>query len=133
MREIRRAIVHCSYTPPSMDIGVSEIRAWHMARGWLDVGYHYVIRRNGVKEQGRRIAMVGAHAKGHNDDSIGICLVGGSSEANEPDCNFTLKQYRQLNRLRKGLEATYGPLEWIGHRDVDNRACPTFDVGAFFG
>lgn len=53
MRIIDTIIVHCSATKPSMDIGVEAIRQWHMNKGWSDIGYHYVIRRNGVVELGR--------------------------------------------------------------------------------
>ena len=85
MRQIDHIIVHCSYTPPSMDIGAETIREWHTlpkpkGRGWSDIGYHWVIRRNGTVEAGRSEERAGAHAKGYNQDSIGICLIGGKSE-----------------------------------------------------
>jgi len=84
MRIIDTVIVHCSATKPSMDIGVDVIRQWHMNKGWSDIGYHYVIRRNGAVELGRDLDKdgdvdeeIGAHAYGHNATSIGICLIGG--------------------------------------------------------
>ena len=80
MRDINQIIVHCSATPPSMIVGADDIRKWHKARGWSDIGYHYVIKRNGVTEKGRDITRVGAHAKGHNEDSLGVVLIGGIDE-----------------------------------------------------
>lgn len=135
MRAIKRIIVHCSYTPPSMDIGADEIRTWHVRdNGWRDIGYHFVIRRNGLVETGRPESEVGAHAKGHNHDSLGICLVGGKAQGkDEADANFTCSQYIALRSTALYLQARYGPLSILGHRDVaPDRACPGFDVSSFF-
>ena len=63
MRQITEIIIHCSYTPASMDTSVDEIRQWHKARGWRDIGYHYVIRRSGHVDLGRPISLAGAHAR----------------------------------------------------------------------
>ena len=87
MREINTFIIHCSDTYPDMDIGVEEIRRWHKERGWSDIGYHYVIRRNGKIEEGRNDGIVGAHAKGMNENSLGICMVGGKSKLDSFDLN----------------------------------------------
>jgi N-acetyl-anhydromuramyl-L-alanine amidase AmpD len=129
-RDISRIIVHCSYTPPSMDIGADTIRAWHVEeRGWSDIGYHYVVRRNGEIEDGRPVERMGAHARGNNSDSIGICLVGGMAEDGGDDCNFTRWQWEALSVLVDSLDEEYGHLEVIGHRDVDDsKTCPTFDA-----
>ena len=68
-------IIHCAATKPSMDIGYQEIRKWHVEdNGWDDVGYHFIIRRNGKYEKGRPEGYSGAHAPSHNSRSIGICL-----------------------------------------------------------
>lgn len=105
MRTIDSIIIHCAYTPPGMDIGATEIRRWHVEeRGWKDIGYHYVVRRDGDVEPGRDldgdgdvVEEVGAHAAGHNAHSIGICLVGGRAEDDQaPDCNFTPAQWSSL-------------------------------------
>jgi len=76
MRKITSIIVHCSDSPDSMDVGVTEINQWHLQQGWSGIGYHYVIRRNGDIEKGRADAEVGAHAMGNNHDSIGVCWIG---------------------------------------------------------
>jgi len=133
MRNIRRIIVHCSATKPSMDIGADLIRQWHKLRGFSDVGYHYIIRRNGAIETGRDHETAGAHAKGHNHDSLGICLVGGvKSPWKKPDANFTFIQYFQLVDLVQRLKARYHIQDSaiMGHRDLPGvtKACPCFDV-----
>ena len=72
-----------------MDIGVKEIRKWHVDENkWSDIGYHDVIRRNGAIETGRPLEKPGAHAKGHNQNAIGICLVGGKADDGGPEFNF---------------------------------------------
>ena len=65
MRKINLIVIHCSDTYARMDIGVNEIRQWHLQRGFNDIGYHYVIRRDGAIEQGRPIEKPGAHAAGY--------------------------------------------------------------------
>ena len=133
MRQINKIIIHCAATPPIMDIGVSEIRDWHVnGNGWSDVGYHYVIRRSGMVEEGRPVDKSGAHARGHNADSIGICLVGGVDADQNPIANFTRPQWAALSTLVDGLVEAYWPVEVIGHHDVDpHKECPCFDVKAW--
>lgn len=134
MRDITKIIVHCAATKPSMNIGAEEIRQWHIERDWIDIGYHYVIRRDGEIEKGRDVMQAGAHAKGHNFSSIGVCLIGGINEDHEPDDNYTLKQYNSLIQLVKFLEMTFNTSELLGHRDLDGvtKACPCFDVRAWY-
>ena len=99
MRKINWLVIHTAATRPSMDIGVKEIRQWHKAKGWSDIGYHYVIRRDGRVEKGRPESRVGAHVAGYNRDSIGICLVGGVSENLVPENNYTEAQWKALEEL----------------------------------
>ena len=132
MRAVNRLIVHCSATRPTQDIGVLEIGRWHAEREFNEIGYHFVIRRDGTLEEGRPVSIQGAHTLGHNVDSIGICMVGGVNEAGDPDANFTFKQWAELNSLLQRLSQEY-PIDSIsGHRDYSNKACPCFDVKAFF-
>lgn len=133
MREIREIIIHCSATHPGMDIGAAEIREWHTAKGWKDIGYHYVIRRNGVIEKGRDIEQVGAHVEGHNQHSIGICMVGGVNRANQPDANFTWRQWTTLHELVSFLKEEHPEATVTGHRAyTTKKACPSFDVVAWW-
>ena len=85
MREINRIILHCSATPEGEHISTETIRDWHVnKRGWSDIGYHFVVLLDGTIEAGRPLDRVGAHTKGHNEDSIGICIVGGVDADNNP-------------------------------------------------
>lgn len=129
--KVAHLIVHCAATPPSMDIGKAEITTWHLKRGFFDIGYHYVIRRDGRIEKGRPDDQPGAHAVKFNGKSIGICLVGGVKEADKktPEFNFTELQMATLRTLLRQLQRQFPNAEIIGHRDVDKgKACPSFDV-----
>lgn len=130
MREIKRVIIHCSDTHAHQDIGVKEIREWHTAgRGWSDIGYHYVINRQGEVEGGRPVGIPGAHTLNHNQDSIGICLVGG-----KPMFNFSKKQIDKLVELVWMLVLQYNLKisDVHGHNEYSNKTCPVFDVREFF-
>lgn len=140
MRVINQIIIHCAATKPSMDIGTADIRRWHVdGNGWSDIGYHYVVRRDGRVEKGRDLDRdgnvdeeVGAHARGFNANSIGICMVGGMAEDGGDDCNFTEAQWQSLRQLVQGLLVKYPEADVIGHRDVDpHKTCPTFDAKAW--
>ncbi len=130
--DIHWLVVHCAATPPAMDIGIVEIRQWHMQRGFSDVGYHYVIRRDGTIETGRPHTRPGAHARGYNRNSLGICLVGGVKQGSvgTAEANFTPAQYLTLQTLLDDLSTQYPDAEILGHRDLPgvSKACPSFDV-----
>ena len=128
-------IIHCADTKPSMDIGTDEINRWHRQRGFLKCGYHFVIRRDGVlesEEDGcRSIQASGAHAKGYNHKSIGVCLVGGMhEETNEPEDNFTDAQMETLQDLLSYLAVAYPDAKVIGHCEVSEKTCPNFNLKA---
>lgn len=132
-RYIDTLIIHCADTPPTMDIGVDEIRKWHVEdNGWKDVGYHYIIRRNGIIEIGRDINVIGSHCSGYNTNSIGICLVGGRKGKNKEEL-FTEEQYDSLESLIINLKALISlKIKIKGHRDFNsNKTCPNFDVADF--
>jgi N-acetylmuramoyl-L-alanine amidase len=113
-----------------MNWGVREVDECHRREGYLSCGYHYVIRRDGTVEPGRYRDDVGAHARGYNDRSVGICLIGGVTEKNvdKPENNFTEEQFTALKKLVADLLTVYPGCEVIGHRDVANKACPSFDA-----
>lgn len=132
-------VVHCAATKPTMDIGRKEIQMWHVQQGWLAIGYHFVIRRDGTIEEGRPHDVVGSHVKARNSDSVGICLVGGIDSSGKPDDNFTDHQKAALQTLLwrmtsgKDFEGAYQDLPVVGHRDLDpGKACPSFDVKAWW-
>ena len=131
-RKIKGIIIHCSATKPSMDIGVDEITDWHVkGNKWSDIGYHYVIRRDGSLEHGRDIDTDGAHCKGHNKNTIGICMVGGVNDKGTPQDNFTPNQFYALDELVTNLVfRSYVDVDCYikGHNEFSNKACPSFDV-----
>lgn len=127
MRKINKIILHCSDTPTGRDVRAKDIRRWHVVeQGWADIGYHYVICRDGTIEPGRAESVIGAHAYGHNSDSIGICMVGGTG-----GCDFTRLQWKALDLLVSQLEKRYPGAEVIGHNDVSSKECPSFDAKAW--
>ena len=131
MRHIDTIIVHCSATPENRNVLTEIIRDWHILdRGWSDIGYHYVIELDGTIEEGRPIERVGAHAKGHNRGSVGICYVGGvDSQMNAKDTR-TPQQKESLEMIIKDLICEHPIKTIIGHCDVSNKACPSFDAKA---
>ena len=122
-------VVHCSATKPSMDIGLREIKRWHVDdNGWRDVGYHYIIRRNGEVELGRSNRDTGAHAAGYNHKSVSLCMVGGMAEDNSAENNFTAQQWTALLDLVKQIKVDYPEANVIGHNEISKKECPSFDV-----
>ena len=114
--------IHCSATPTDMDIGVAEIDRWHKERGWIGCGYHRIIRRDGTVEDGRDIDAMGAHVRGFNQTSVGVCLIGTDT--------FTDEQFESLANLIADLLAKYPSASLRGHRDFPGvkKECPGFDV-----
>ena len=114
MRQINKHIIHCS---DSTFGNVMEIRRWHLARGFDDVGYHFVIIRNGEIEVGRQLCTVGAHCRGYNIDSIGTCLIGVD--------NFNQVQLDTLTKLHNGLLELFPNIKAYGHREFNkHKTCP---------
>lgn len=114
-------IIHCSATSPEQNVTAADIKRWHLDRGWRDIGYHWVIERDGTLVKGRTGS--GAHCRGQNHQ-IGVCLIGGVDENNKPECNFTLKQWVTLDNLIKDLR----PDSVNGHNQYSNKACPSFNA-----
>lgn len=124
-------VVHCSASPASdVHVNAKEIDRWHRKKGWLKIGYHFVITREAVLEKGRDLGAAGAHVAGHNHESIGICLVGGLAEDRKtPQDNFTEDQYTTLRALLCELRDLYPRAKIIGHWELDpKKACPVFDI-----
>jgi N-acetylmuramoyl-L-alanine amidase len=129
MRKINRIILHCSATPEGRDVSVATINSWHLKRGWKEIGYHYVILLDGTVENGRDVKKVGAHTSGHNQDSIGVCYVGGMDAGNKK-AKDTLNQAQEVAmvNLIKALREEHGPLTLHGHNEYAAKACPSFIV-----
>lgn len=123
-RKIDLIVVHCSASPDYMDIGVKQIKDWHLQRGFSDVGYHYVIRRNGEVEKGRPDSVAGAHAKGVNSKSIGICWVGTTNPSPEQEKSLI----GLINWLRGKYNVTIENVK--GHREAvkTDKTCPNLNM-----
>ena len=128
MRQITEIIIHCSATPIGKNYTVEDIDKWHKAKGWKGIGYHYVIYLDGSVHKGRPEEEIGAHCKGHNSNSIGICYIGGLDEFGEPEDTRTDKQKEALIVLLKALKAKYPDATIHGHREFAAKACPCFDA-----
>lgn len=128
-RTIKEIIVHCTATPEGKDFTVADIRKMHKMQGWSDIGYHYLIYRNGTVMPGRDVDIIGAHCQGHNAHSIGVCYVGGvAQDGKTPKDTRTLQQRAALLKLLEELRTIYPSAKIYGHRDFANKDCPSFDA-----
>jgi N-acetylmuramoyl-L-alanine amidase len=128
-RRINEIIVHCSATREGRDYTVADITKWHKQRGFNDIGYHYVIYRDGSLHNGRDVNLVGAHCTNHNAHSIGVCYIGGcKTDGTSPKDTRTDAQKAALLSLLKDLRKKYPFAKIHGHRDFANKACPSFDA-----
>ena len=128
--------VHCAATRPDwmkdepLSAKVAEIKRWHLARGFNDIGYHWIIDRDGAIVKGRDESTPGAHVEGHNTGSIGVSLIGGhgSNESDPFDKHFTSDQALALRNLINEIKHRT-PIKHIrGHNEVSAKACPGFNV-----
>ena len=119
---IKFLVIHCSDTPDQEDIGASDIHKMHLGFGWDGIGYHKVIKRNGLIENGRPEFWIGAHVKGKNDVSLGVCLIGRNK--------FTEKQFFSLENVLRSWRKSYPKTEILGHCDmiITKKTCPNFNV-----
>ena len=142
MRELNEIIIHCTATRPdwwasrSTKAKVNEIRRWHVEdRGWSDIGYHYLIDRDGTVMEGRPLEKTGAHTKGRNKGSVGISLFGGFGGAADDQFldNFTEDQERALSDLISQLRRDYPSITTVsGHSQYAAKACPCWSVPAWY-
>lgn len=141
MRPLHEIIIHCTDTRPNWWADrtsaekVAEVRRWHVEdRGWSDIGYHFLIDRDGTVVEGRPLERVGAHTKGKNTGTIGISLFGGHGGAANDDFldNFTEDQERSLRTIIRKLQDDYPSITSVsGHNQWAAKACPTFSVPAW--
>ena len=120
---LRYIVVHCSDTPDDEQIYAQDIHKMHLGFGWDGIGYHKVICRDGKIQNGRPEYWVGAHVKGHNETSLGVCLIGRAA--------FTEAQFVSLKSLLLEWAKRYPRAKICGHADFDytSKTCPNFDVG----
>ena len=117
---INKIVIHCSASPNGRENTAEDIHRWHKEKGWDGIGYHYVIERKGKLVNGRPEYWQGAHASGHNKNSLGICLIGTDK--------FTIEQWSILENLVRKLLIKYPQSKIIGHNEVSDKTCPGFDV-----
>ena len=127
-------VMHCSDSAFGNRDLIDE---WHKERGWSMVGYHFVIlngvvrsravytsKFDGKVEVGRELMSIGAHVKGYNNRSIGICLIGKDK--------FTDKQFIAAKALILDIQVQFNDLRIVGHCELDsNKTCPVFDMNNF--
>lgn len=137
MRAINLIIFHCSDSDRPNHDDISVIAQWHSERGWVgpdkingtqdDVGYHYFIKKNGAYQKGRPDDAIGAHCKGYNANSIGICLSGKN--------DFTDAQFLMAAKLAKELMSKYNLkiTDILGHNELEKtKTCPNFKLEEIF-
>lgn len=138
MRRIDEIIVHCSATrsgwreEQSTAEKVAEIKRWHVEEnGWSDIGYHAIIDRDGTVADGRDFGTAGAHCRGRNKHSLGVCLIGGhgSNENDAFEDHYTPEQNRALRRWIELRQLETPGLTVSGHNEHAAKACPGFNVG----
>lgn len=133
-RNIDEIIIHYTATPEGEEFSNAQIKASHLARGFSDIGYHWVIGLNGEVRKGRDESIAGAHCKWHNTRSIGICYVGGcpprSVEGwkNIGKDTRTPAQKAALIKLIKEVKSRYPKATVHGHNEFANKPCPGFNA-----
>lgn len=133
MRTINRIIIHCSATPEGKDYTVDTIRKWHKQKGYSDIGYHYVIYRDGSIMKGRPLEKIGAHTVGYNTGSIGICYIGGlAKDCKTPKDTRTKEQKESLLKLVHSLKEQFPNATIHGHNEFAAKACPSFNVQEWY-
>lgn len=130
MRAINEIIVHCTATPEGREVSAETIRGWHRARGWSDIGYHWIVHLDGSISRGRPESQVGAHVANRNAKTIGVVYVGGvAKDGKTPKDTRTTEQKEALMALCREIIARHpSVLKVSGHREYAAKACPSFDV-----
>ena len=126
LANINRIILHCTDTPDTMSVDINLVKEWHLKRGFSDVGYHYLIRKNGDIEYGRSLTTVGAHTLGQNLNSIGIAYEGGWKEIDDRTCEQKDALGYVINSLKRVLPSK---IDIHGHNEYSSeKACPNFNA-----
>lgn len=132
MRKINKIILHCTATPEGKDFTVEQIRQWHLARGFNDIGYHFIVDRLGRVHNGRPVEIAGAHCIGQNADSIGICYIGGcTADGKKPKDTRTHAQCEALHNLVASIQQQFPGASVHCHNEFANKACPSFKICDF--
>ena len=130
MKDVRFIVVHCTDTRVGQKVTMKDIRDWHLARNFADIGYHWVIDQQGRILKGRDEQLAGAHVRHYNQHAIGVCYIGGKNDQGQRADTRTPQQKAALWFLLKELKAHYPQAKITGHRDFPNvsKLCPCFDA-----
>lgn len=153
MKTIDSIIIHCSATRAGQDLRAKDIDRMHRQRGFVQIGYNFVIDLDGTVENGRPLSIDGAHCntkgfskESYNKHSVGVCYIGGLDANGKPADTRTEAQKNSLRDLIAKLCKEYSIIELLGHRDTSPdlngngevepteyiKACPCFDVRSEF-
>ena len=144
MRKIDMIVVHCTASRENQELKPLDLVKMHRQRGFYTCGYHYYITRDGEIHTMRPVRDVGAHARGHNGQSIGVAYEGGLDQEGKPADTRTDRQKRSLRILLRVLMTDYPITQVVGHRDLSedlngdgivtpdewSKMCPCFDAKA---
>lgn len=128
---IHTIVIHYSATYPDAPVTRDTVDKWHRDRGFREIGYNWFIRRDGTLEEGRPEGTLGAHVRGHNDRTIGICFAGGLERETGPDVgvwNPTPEQEATMVQLIHDIQRRW-PMakKVVGHRNLVATQCPGRD------
>ena len=127
-KETNYIVIHSTQTKPNADISIRNVDEWHRKRGLLKVGYHFFIKRDGIIEVGRNPNEIGAHIKEQDSTSISVCIAGGLNTRGVVAPDYVKEQIESLFVLIRTLKYMYSNAKVVGHRDLCETECPSFDV-----
>jgi N-acetylmuramoyl-L-alanine amidase len=127
-RPVDRVFLHCTASSYDHHDDIEVVRAWHLGRGWADVGYHFMIHKDGSISAGRDLEKTPAAQKGHNKGTIAIAMHGGQDAKDD----FSTKQIIALRDFCEDIRNAYGgAITFHGHSEVVIRDCPVYDYKAY--
>lgn len=127
-KHTNQIIIHYTETQEYQDFDIYDVREWHKQRGFSEVGYHFLIKIDGIVEIGRDMDLIGAHCYGQNSDSVGICYVGGKCTDGTLADTRTPEQMKSIQTVIDYVRAVYGHLPVFGHNDYSDKVCPGYDA-----
>lgn len=129
---VKYIVVHCSATMPGQHCDAETIDEWHRQRGFEMIGYHYVVLPSGGLEHGRPLFYQGAHVRGYNHCSIGVCYVGGLDDNGKTADTRTEQQKITLRWIISSLKVQFPQARVVGHCNLNaGKACPCFDATVY--
>ena len=128
-----KIILHCTATKEGQDFRAKDVDLWHKQKGWIGIGYHYLIDLDGKVEKGRDESVIGAHCYGKNTNSLGICYVGGlDKNGKEKDTRTDAQKSAMLDLVYLIVEKYHLTIKDVYcHNQFDSKACPCFTIQAF--